>query len=546
MKEREKLKDTYNNYFTPVIIIAGLFSVFTLIIDFKFFTTHNKIIPITNTLILLFIIISYIINNYISIRNKEIILLITCLITSMNLSLSYMVIDNKNYSNTDPLNLIIMMMLLISFVISIGSIIKIDRIHTRLERTNNITGMGNIKWISEHVNKSIREGVDSGTLLLIDVKNFRVINSIFGRVYGNTLIKILSDYLCTIIDEDHSVSHIGGIEFCLWIKNSNKKEIDTKLENMKQHFKKTVYKDGKNVNLFIHSAGVIYPDHGLDFNQLFSRANMAMEKTQIKDHNTDIFYSPEIEERLKTSNILFYEIQKAMEKGEFYVCYQEMYDMEGRMVLGLEALARCHSSVLGPLSPNTFIPIIHKLNLTIPFTDMIIESVLNDIKKIDRQYGNDVQVSINIPPLYFLSSTFFDFIREVLDKTRINPGRLTFEITEDIFIGDDGYVSFIETLEKVQVLGIKISLDDFGTGYSSLSYIQNLPINEIKIDKAFIDHICDDEKSFILVNAICDIAHANSYLVVAEGVEHQDQLMLLKQTSCDLIQGYIYSQPTRI
>ena len=546
MKKRKKVKDVYYNYFTPVIITAGLFSIFTLIIDFNFFASHYKIIPIINAAIFLFIIISFIIKDYISMRNKERILLITYLLTSLNCLLSYMVIDNKNNLSTDPLNLIIIMMFFISFFISIGSILKIDRVHTRLERTNNITGLGNTKWISEQVNKSIHEGVDSGILLLIDVKNFRIINSIFGRVYGNSLIKILSDYLCTIIDEEDSVSHIGGIEFCLWIKNSNKIEINTKLENMKQHFKKTVHQDGKNVNLFIHSAGVIYPDHGFDFNQLFSRANMAMEQTQIKEHNTDIFYSPEIEEKLKASNILFYEIQKAMEKGEFYICYQEMYDMEGRKVLGLEALARCHSSVLGPLTPNTFIPMIHKLNLTIPFTDMIIESVLNDMEKIDRQYNKDVHVSINIPPLYFQSSNFFDFVRGVLDRTGVNPGRLKFEITEDIFIDDDGYVSFIETLKKVQILGIKISLDDFGTGYSSLSYIQNLPINEIKIDKAFIDHICDDEKNFILVKAICDIAHSNGYIVVAEGVEHQDQLLLLQQTSCDLIQGYIYSQPARI
>jgi diguanylate cyclase (GGDEF)-like protein len=544
MKIRKEKKESYYNYFNPVIGLAGLFSILTLIIDYKNYESSCEFIVIINALILLFIIITYIMRPHISMRIKELILIITSLLISLDFYMTYLVIDNKKIAPGTYLSNLIVMIISIFFIISIVSIIRIGRLNARLERTNRITGLGNISWISEHVNKSIREGVDSGILLLIDIKNFRIINSIFGREYGNTLIQIISDYLCTIIDENHSVAHIGGIEFCLWIKNEDKNKVDTKLRNMKLYFKKNIYKDSKNINLFIHSAGVIYPDHGLDFNQLFSRANMAMEQTQIKEHNTDIFYSPEIEINLKSENILSYEIQQSMEKGEFHICYQEMYDMEGTKVLGLEALARCHSSVLGSLSPNIFIPIIHKLNLTNPFTDMIIEYVLNDMKKIDRQYGSNVQVSINIPPIYFQSSVFFDFISEILDRTGVNPGRLTFEITEDIFI--DGYESFIKIIEKLQILGIKISLDDFGTGYSSFSYIQNLPINELKIDKSFIDHICDDEKSFILVKAICDIAHANNYLVVAEGVEHEDQLLLLKQTSCDLIQGFIYSKPARI
>ncbi|MBF9014189.1 MULTISPECIES: bifunctional diguanylate cyclase/phosphodiesterase [unclassified Oceanispirochaeta] len=544
MKTRKKIKESYLNYFSPVIGAAGVFSILTLIIDYENYRSSYGFIVIINALILLFIIIAYIMRPHISRKIRELILIITGLLISLDFYMTYLVIENKKIDPGTYLSNLIIMIISIFLIISIVSIIRIGRMNTRLERTNRITGLGNISWISEHVNTSIQEGVDSGILLLIDIKNFRIINSIFGREYGNTLIQIVSDFLSTVIDENHSLAHIGGIEFCLWIKNEDKNKIETKLKNMKLYFKKGIYKDGKNVNLFIHSAGVIYPDHGLDFNQLFSRANMAMEKTQIKEYNTHVFYNPEIEKELTSENILSYEIQQSMEKGEFYICYQEKYDMEGTKVLGLEALARCHSSILGSLSPDIFIPIIHKMNLTIPFTDMIIEYVLADMNKIDRQYDSNVQVSINIPPLYFQSSVFLDFIRKILDITGVNPKRLIFEITEDIFI--DGYESFIKILNELQILGIKISLDDFGTGYSSFSYIQNLPINELKIDKSFIDHICDDEKSFILVKAICDIAHANNYIVVAEGVEHEDQLRLLKKTSCDLIQGFIYSKPARI
>jgi len=132
----------------------------------------------------------------------------------------------------------------------------------------------------------------------------------------------------------------------------------------------------------------------------------------------------------------------------------------------------------------------------------------------------------------------------MLDQTSVDPSRITFEITEDIFI--DGMAEINRIIEELQLLGIRISLDDFGTGFSSLSYIQNLPIQELKIDKSFIENIDENEKDFILVKAICDIAHSNNYMIVAEGVETEAQLRLLKQTSCDLIQGYIYSKPSRL
>ena len=403
---------------------------------------------------------------------------------------------------------------------------------------------GDIEYISERVNTCIKNDCTKGILLLIDVKNFRIINSLYGREYGNTLIRMFSDYLYPMMSPVLEIAYMGGIEFCLWIKGGHKASVLSGLETMKWHFKKELHKDGRNIDLFIHTAGAEYPEDGMNFNQLFSRANMAMEKTQLNERQTVVFYTPEIGKNLTYENKLFFTIQAALENQSFYICYQEKFDMDGKKVMGLEALARYRSAETGALSPDVFIPIIHKFNLSIPFTNYVIESVLSDIESIDDIYGNKIPVSINIPASYFHFSDFFRYLKRNLSAKNVDPQRIIFEITEDIFI--DGYETANRIFQQLQILGIRISLDDFGTGYSSLSYIQNLLIHEIKIDKSFIDFISRDNKSFILVKSICDIAAANGYHVIAEGVENQKQVDLLKQTTCDQIQGYIYSIPKEL
>ena len=222
------------------------------------------------------------------------------------------------------------------------------------------------------------------------------------------------------------------------------------------------------------------------------------------------------------------------------MAYQAKYDLDGRLIHGFEALARWNSPSLGKVSPELFIPVIHRLNLSIPFTKLVIQKVIEDIPRIDSMYGGHKRISINIPPNFFQFSDAVPFVREILIETGVSAERLTFEITEDLSI--EG-IAVVKQLVELKEMGIKISLDDFGKGYSSLSHLLKLPIQELKIDKCFIDDIHTCEKSFILVKAICEIAKANNFSVVAEGVENYAQVELLQQTSCEQIQGYIYSCP---
>lgn len=494
----------------------------------------------------LFFMISIIFRRKMSQRLREIMLILSCLILMATFLLAprqetIRLVLPKLYWLND-------LLILGSFLVaSIGAIIKLNSNLKSQTKTNPLTGLGNTKWMAETINSRLKLNTKQGFIIILDIRNFRVINSIFGRPYGNKIIKAFSEYLLGLSEENRSikVAHFGGVEFCLWIEDNSREKVLYLMDKLKRELKRKII-DGnsKNTNVIIISAGAVFPGDGSNFNELFASVNTAMDRTIQSNEMTHTFYHREMEKELRIKNTYSSAVLNAMENRDFHVCYQLKYDLDGAEVHGLEALARCDTDELGKLSPSVFIPIIHQLSLTIPFTKMIIEMVFEDMTEITKRFGPEAKVSINIPPSFFHSYNIIDYINRQIERTQTDPHRVVFEITEDIFMDD--FEEGRKMLESIQSMGIGISLDDFGTGYSSLSYIHNFAVQELKIDKSFIDHIEDNEKCFNIVKAICDIAHANNYMIVAEGVENKKQIDLLKKTSCHLIQGFIFSHPERL
>jgi EAL domain-containing protein (putative c-di-GMP-specific phosphodiesterase class I) len=234
-------------------------------------------------------------------------------------------------------------------------------------------------------------------------------------------------------------------------------------------------------------------------------------------------------------------LHKALKNHEITVYYQSKINFETKKVVGVEALARWKSEELGFVPPNIFIPAITKLNLMNEFGSYMIDQVLGSYKKIQKKYGEDVSVSINISPANFMDSKFYSRLKETVLHYQVPPEKVILEITEDVFISD--YDGICDIITKVHNLGIRVSIDDFGTGYSSLNYLTNMNFDEMKIDKSFIDQIIDDEKVFKLFQILCNIAEVYGYDIVAEGVETKKQLEKIKETSLKVIQGYLFSKP---
>ena len=289
-----------------------------------------------------------------------------------------------------------------------------------------------------------------------------------------------------------------------------------------------------------HYSVALFPEHGLTFDELFRSASTAMKYA--KDSG-DIMYSlfdSLMEQKLRDENDMRTYLEKAIEQGEITPWYQRKVDYTSGRTVGVEALARWTSEVLGPVSPGIFIPAVHRFYLDVAFGNYMIDRVLSDYHTIVEKYG-DIKVSLNISPTYFDSSHILAKTKEALEKYKVPADRIIYEVTEDIFIGDfDGFKNMAGQLKGI---GISLSLDDFGTGYSSLNYLKHMDINVIKVDKVFIDRIVEDPQAFKLLQGVCSIAELFDYEIVAEGVETEDQLAWIAKTPLKIVQGYIFSKP---
>lgn len=303
----------------------------------------------------------------------------------------------------------------------------------------------------------------------------------------------------------------------------------------------------ENQELYITtSIGIsVYPSDGEDEESLIKNADSAMYEAKGKGRNAYEFYSSFMSEQAEQRLLMETNLNKALDRKEFILFYQPIIDLNSnKMRGGGEALIRWNHPELGLQSPASFISLAEETGLIIPpIGYWVIQSVCEQIKLWEKQYDmHDFRVAINISVVQFEDERFVEKVKTILEGTNIQPNLLEFEITESVMQNMETSIAVLGELQKV---GIKISLDDFGTGYSSLSILKHLPINNIKIDKIFIDDLRAENDETIVQNII-DMSQNMNFKVVAEGIEHEGQLDFLKHNHCDYGQGYFFNRPQAV
>lgn len=233
-------------------------------------------------------------------------------------------------------------------------------------------------------------------------------------------------------------------------------------------------------------------------------------------------------------------LRLAIERQSLFLVYQPQLNRDGQ-IYGVEALVRWQDEELGFVPPNEFIPVAESSGLMVRLGELIIEKSFVDMARLTGHVKQSIQMSINISVKQFIQVNFIEDLVAMIDRHKVEHSRITLEITENLFIED--LEKFAPICQRLHSLGFKLSLDDFGTGYSSLSMLKALPIDEVKIDKSFVDNIENDEKALNMVQNIIAIGKNFGMKVLAEGVETRHQRDQLTACGCDLIQGYFYSKP---
>lgn len=410
---------------------------------------------------------------------------------------------------------------------------------------DDLTGLPNKSLFKDRLSLEICKASETnsgGAVLFIDLDDFKKINDSLGYDVGDELLKIASKKFKKCVNSYDTVARFGGDTFLILLPGeSHYTVLSEKARVLLNEFKEEIKIDNNSLFATVSIGISVFPNDGLDANTIMKNAETALYQAKRKGRSTYCFFNDEmgsaISRRLRIENGL----RSALKNNELYLCYQPQVESKTGRIKGLEALIRWKSPELGMVPAGEFIPIAEETGMIVEIGKWILESVCNQNKIwLSNGYNFD-NISINISSIQLKQPDFLDTVNEILKASGVEPQKIEIEITETAFM--ESIEENINKLEGLKNMGIKISLDDFGTGYSSLNYLRRLPISTLKIDKSFIDNICENSSDRDITYGIIQLANKINLNVVAEGVEGKEQVDILKDMNCDIIQGYYFSKP---
>lgn len=398
------------------------------------------------------------------------------------------------------------------------------------------------------LDNQIAEGINlsnsknrSLAVMFVDLDDFKKINDLHGHSIGDNLLKALGKEFNKVLNINESVARFGGDEFIFCFPDLiDIEEAKQKVREIQSIFKQEFIIKGKSIKSSCSIGVAMYPDDAEKPEDLISKADIVLYKSKSLQKGRYLFFNETINKQVKRDFLIESELRSALKKNELVVFYQPQISVKTGEIFGVEALLRWNNNILGSVSPDEFIPMAEDIGIISEIGTFVIRQALKDIKQFNINHNYDLQLSINISPKQLLELKYAEETINIIEEAEFNPKQITLEVTENVFISDLNKVAPI--LQRLNNVGINLSLDDFGTGYSSLSYLGNIPMNEIKIDRSFIDKILVNEQSKSLVKTIIAISRFYNLTVVAEGVENKEQLEKLIEYDCDLIQGYYFDR----
>jgi diguanylate cyclase (GGDEF)-like protein len=406
-----------------------------------------------------------------------------------------------------------------------------------------LTGLKNRQFLRLAESQWINDRARPFSVFFIDLDNFKNINDSHGHSYGDNLLKQVAGRLLSMAGETDLVCRQGGDEFIVLSRRCDEDSIASLANAVLKAIAAPYYVEQYNFVMGASIGVARYPEDGASFEELFSAADTAMYQAKNVKNSFNIF-SGELREQLMETTYIQHALPQALSDGEFSLVYQPQV-ADSKSPVGVEALIRWQHSEKGMIPPDRFIPVSEGNGMIIDIGHYVIDQALKDMSLItDNHRCTSLLLSINVSIRQLQENGFVDKLAESLSACDFPAQQLTLEITEGIFIDDLQYL--IPVLNQIRDLGVKISLDDFGTGYSSLSLLKQLPIDELKIDKSFIDSITTSDEDRLMVLNIIDIAQNLGIQVVAEGIEGKEQSRMLIELGCNLQQGYYFCQPVKL
>ncbi|AXE30683.1 hypothetical protein DK842_12735 [Chromobacterium phragmitis] len=420
---------------------------------------------------------------------------------------------------------------------------KEERLHY-LAYYDSLTGLANRSLLGERLAQHMSDVAVEGrrfSVAVFDLENFKSINDVLGRVQGDKALQLLTKRLALHAPDASLLARLGADRFALGLPlASGEEEAALALELVRQNcLDAPIVLDGNELRLSAKFGLAIYPDDADTATSLLERAESALKRAKAGGEKF-LFYRQEMTDRAAAVLEMGSRLRQALEREQFELHYQPKFAAKGHALAGVEALLRWRCPERGMVSPAQFVPMLEELGLIVEVGDWVVRQAARDFQAW-RAAGLDApRIAVNVSPLQLRQADFAQSLAAALGMPADQAG-IDIEITESHIMADVD--SSIATLRQVRDLGVSIALDDFGTGYSSLAYLARLPVQTLKIDRAFVSRMQEEEEAMTLVEMIVSLAHSMDLEVVAEGVETESQAQVLEGLGCDVLQGYWLSRP---
>jgi diguanylate cyclase (GGDEF)-like protein len=381
------------------------------------------------------------------------------------------------------------------------------------------------------------------SVMFLDLDRFKDINDSLGHAVGNDLLKAVVKRLQGCLREHDTLARFGGDEFTFLIPDSGRKDghIVDFAERLLDRFEDPFSVGGRQLTVKASIGVAVSPWDGADADTLLKHADTAMYQAKAAGRNTYQVFDSAMSARARLRFALEDSLRGAVESGRLAVHYQPKLDMKSGDIVGVEALARWRHPSLGFIPPWAFIPLAEETSLVATLGEWVLDVACRQAQGWQDEGLPAIPVAVNLSPRQFAHQPVVEMVTTVLKRTGLNPALLELEVTESVLM--ERVDEVVASLNELRALGVRCSIDDFGTGYSALTYLAEMPIDAIKIDRSFIQRIDAEASGSSIVGAVIALAHSLDLIVVAEGVESDEQLQFLDVHGCDQVQGFRFSPP---
>jgi diguanylate cyclase (GGDEF)-like protein len=410
----------------------------------------------------------------------------------------------------------------------------------KLAQSDRLSGLLNRAGLNQLLEGAVRSGRDAGedvVLLYLDLDGFKEVNDAYGHATGDRLIRAVAAGLSLLVGEGAGLARIGGDEFGIVLTGKGVQHRAFALASEILAFFDEPLLLGERTVVVGCSIGICVSEEGkIDGGELTRRADMAMYSSKDGGRGRWTIYDPRMDEERESRNQMEIDLRSAINRGEISVVYQPVVDAKTFRVVSVEALARWNREGHGAVSPDVFIPIAEASGLIDQLGLCVLSQALRQLS-----HWSELKLSVNVSPGQFRDPAFVDRVTELFQEAQIAPGRVVLEMTETYFIQSPERAR--QALERLKDLGLRIALDDFGAGFSSVGYLRQFGFDRMKIDRSLVQSLDQGHRAVEMLQATVALARSLGIPVTAEGVETEQQAVILRLAGCDQLQGYLFGRP---